>query len=151
MLLRILSTDIIVDSGGKYKPPETGFPGVILVNIDRLLGLIGGAGAGFTVGLDFACQRQGAFGQCRTYQFVNQHAEENDVADLVAVGEGGGGHGHAQGYTGLGQQGDAQVFGDGCGASAVFAAAICTKVFACATGNDVDYAQQQGDGIDQYI
>ena len=78
-----------------------------LVDIDGLCRFVGGTGAGFAVGLDLAGQGQGALGQGRAYQLVDQDAEQNHVADLAAVGQGGGGHGHAQCHTGLGQQGNA--------------------------------------------
>ena len=77
------------------------------------------AAVGDGLGRDFSGSRQGNLGQDGAYQLVDQHGEEDDAAHDGTLGTEvcGDGGGHTQSHTGLGQQGDAQVFAHGLGAA----------------------------------
>lgn len=63
-------------------------------------------------GLNVTGFGQSPLGEGRTNQFIDQHGEQDDVPDQGTFGTAKdtvGGGAHAQGHTGLGQQGDAQV------------------------------------------
>ena len=67
-------------------------------------------------GLNVTGPGQGPLGEGRTDQFIDQHGEQDDVPDQGTFSTAEypvSSAAHAQGYTGLGQQGDAQPFPDG--------------------------------------
>ena len=70
------------------------------------------SGADFILGANFAGLLQGNFGEEGAYQLVDQHREQGDVGYHRAVLAQTclGLNGHTQRHTGLGQQGDAQIF-----------------------------------------
>ena len=67
------------------------------------------------VGGDLPGGGQGHLGEHRADQFINQYGEQHNVADDSTLRPeiGGNGDGHTQRHTGLGEQGDAQIFGNG--------------------------------------
>ena len=70
---------------------------------------VGGSGADTAFRLDVAHSQQGALGQCRAYQFIDQNSEQDNVACEVTVRQGRSGDRHALFHTGLGQQSDTQI------------------------------------------
>ena len=61
-----------------------------LMDVEVRTGFVGGTGAGLFLGFDLASQQQGALGQSGAYQLVDQHAEQNHIANQCAVSQSSG-------------------------------------------------------------
>ena len=111
--------------------------------------MLSGTGAAF--GLDLANGQQRALGQGGAYQLIDQHREQHHVPGQNAVGKVRGGHRHAQCHASLGQQRDAQMVRDGLGLLGDQAAHLCAIILTGRTGNDIDNADDQGNGLCQHL
>ncbi len=116
-----------------------------------LLGLVVGTGAGAAFGVDLAGTGQGHLGKGGANQLIHQHGEQHHIAHDSAVGQGRSGSGHAQGNTGLGQQGNAQVGGNVMGAFGKLAAKLRAEILAGGAGKDVQHAYDQGHRLHQHL
>ena len=88
-------------------------------------------------------------GQERSDQFVDQYAEQDDIADQSSLfsTQRLGGHDHAQGHTGLREQGNAQVFADGLIAMGPSTGQPGAEIFAQAAEQNVGNTDQDDAGI----
>ena len=104
-----------------------------LMQMEARLFRVGHTGTGLALGTDLAGLQQRHSSQCRANQFIHQHAEQYHIAHQRTAGQGSGCHGHAQGYTSLGQQGDTEIFYDISVTLYKCCGSVCTEIFSEST------------------